>query len=126
MPPFLDQDAGHIGGDAKTDVDRVALSELLCNAPCDHFGGVELWRFERRQGPEDLAGDCGLVDGVRRLQLVRSDDDVVDHYARNHDIVRAKSIGCSETLDLRNDNSAVVPDGQRLINWTENPTLVLV
>ena len=47
MAAFLDQDARHIGGDAKADVDGVAVAQLLRNAPRDYLGDVKLWDLER-------------------------------------------------------------------------------
>ena len=42
MLAFLDEDARHIRGNAKADVDRVAVAKLLRSAPRDHFGDIEL------------------------------------------------------------------------------------
>ena len=47
MPAFLDEDARHVGRDAEADVDRIAVAQLLRDAPGDDLGDIELRRLER-------------------------------------------------------------------------------
>ena len=46
MLAFFDQDARHIGGNAKADIDGVAIAQLLRDAARDDFGDVEFRQFE--------------------------------------------------------------------------------
>ena len=63
MPAFLDEDSRHVGRDAEADIDGIAVSQLLRNAPRDDLGDIEFRHLERRQRPENLARD-GRIIGV--------------------------------------------------------------
>ena len=96
------------------------------DAARDDLGDVELRRLERRQRPEDLAGDRRFVGRMRRLQLVGRDDDDVDQHAGHDDVVRPQRARRGEALDLRDDEAAVVAHRKRLIERPENAAFVLV
>ena len=86
---FLDQDARDIGRDAEADIDGVAVAQFLRDAAGDHLGDVEGRGLEARQRAAHLAGDGGVVDGLRRLHLVGRDHDGIDEDARHEDVLRA-------------------------------------
>ena len=123
---FLDEDARHVGRNAKADVDRVALAQLLGDAAGDDLGNVELRQFERRQRPEDFAGNRRIVDGLRRLQLIGRDHDRVDEDARHQHLLRLQRARLGEPFDLGDHHAAVVAHAQRLIERAEIAALVLV
>ena len=46
MPAFLDENARHIRGNTETDVDGIAVAQLLRNTPRNHFSDIELRDLE--------------------------------------------------------------------------------
>ena len=123
---LLNEDPRHVGRNAKADVDRIAVAQLLRDAPGDDLGDVELRRLERRQRPKDLARDRRLIGGMRRLQLLWRDHDIIDENAWNDDVVRAQSACRRQPLYLSDDDAAVVANGERLVERAENAALMLV
>ena len=126
VPTLLDQDPGHVRGNAEADVDRIAIAKFLGYPPCDDLGDIELRRLERRQRPKDFARNSGFVRRVRRLQLIRRDHDVVDEYAGHDDVMGAQRTGGGKPLDLRDHDPAVVAHRQSLIERPENAPFMLI
>ena len=96
------------------------------DAPRDHLLDVELRHAEGRQRPEDLARDRRIVGRLRRLQLVRRDDDVIDQHAGHAHVMRLQRAVLDDALDLRDDDAAIVARRQRLLEPAEIGALVLV
>ena len=126
MPALLDQDPGHVRGNAKADVDRIAIAQFLGYPPRDDLGDIELRRLERRQRPKDLARNGRFVSRMRRLQLIGRDHDIVDEYAGHDDVMGAQRTGGGKPFDLRHHNPAVVAHRKRLIERPENAPFMLV
>ncbi len=129
VPALLEQDARHIGRDAEAEIDRPAGRA----APAPTRRAITFCHVRSRAGaktsqrPEDLAGDGRVVGGLRRLHLVRGDDDMIDQDRRAH--ARACGLqraGLREALHLGDDDAAVVAGGQRLVERAEIGALMLV
>ena len=63
---------------------------------------------------------------MRRLHLVRGDDDEVDQHARHDDVMRSQSARRGKAFDLGDHDAAVVARRKRLFERPENAAFVLV
>ena len=63
---------------------------------------------------------------MRRLHLIRRDDDRVDEDAGHENLLRLQRARLHQPLDLGDDDAAIVAHGERLIEWAEIGALMLV
>ena len=125
VEPFLEEDPRHQGRDAEPEVDRLAVAQLLARAPGDDLLGPPGGKFELGDRGPVVARRFGQQDGLRRLELIRCDDDGVDHDARHADACAGSVRPFGEPLDLGDDHAAVVVRGERLVQDAERCALVL-
>ena len=84
IQPFLEEDARHERGDAEPEVDRLPVAQLLARAPGDDLLGSPRGELELGDRRPIVAGGLGQQDGLGGLQLIRRDDDRIDHDPRAH------------------------------------------
>ena len=126
MAAFLQQDARHIGGYAKTDIDRVSGPHLLRHPASHNFLDTEFGKLETGQGAEDFARYRGVIDSIGGLGLIGGHHNDIHQHARHQHIVRSQGARLRQPFDLRNHQPAVVAHSQRLIQRAENAALMLV
>ena len=63
---------------------------------------------------------------MRRLHLIRCNDDCVDENARHKNLLRFHHSGLRQPLNLGDDDAAIVAHGEGLIQRAEIGTLMLV
>ena len=126
MQSFFQQNARHIGRNAKTQVDGAVVRQFHGRAPCDDLLRAEGLELEGAQGLDDFAADGRVVNRLCGLPLVRVNDDVVHQVARHMHVVRAQAAGLDHALDLGDDDAAVVARGQRLVQPAQQGAFMLV
>ena len=119
IEPFLEQNPGHKGRDAKAEVHHLAVDELERGAAGDHLLQTPVGQFKLSDGPAQLAADGWVVFRLGRLPLVGNDDDPVDQGAGNSHLLRRERPGRGQTFHLGDDDPAVVPRRQCLIESAE-------
>jgi hypothetical protein len=108
---LLEQDPRHERRDAEAEVDGVAIHQLHRRAPGDDLVRPPLDRIKRVQRRLDLAAYGGVVRRLGRLHLLRVDDDVVDQIARHPHLLSGDRASSCHSLDLRDNDAAIVPGG---------------
>ncbi|ENN85758.1 hypothetical protein RHSP_03418 [Rhizobium freirei PRF 81] len=126
VEPFLEKNTRHVCGNTEAKIDAASGLELLSHAPGDHLLYVEFGNSEAVERTEDLAGDGGIVEGLRRLLLIGIDDQVVDQHPGYAHIVRLQRTFLGDALDLRDDDAAVVAGSQSLIKAAEIGAFMLI
>ena len=123
--PLLQQHPRHQRRDAEPQVDRLPRPQLHRRAAGDDLVGPPLHRRELTQRPPHLAADGRVVRRLRRLPLVRREDDMVDKRGRDPYLLRRDRTAGGQSLDLGEDNAAVGPRRQRLVDPAEVRPFVL-
>ena len=93
--------------------------ELERGAAGDHLLQTPVGQFKLSDGPAQLAADGWVVFGLGRLPLIGNDDDPVDQGAGNSHLLRRERPGRGQTFHLGDDDPAVVPRRQCLIESAE-------
>ena len=125
VPAFLEQDARDVGGDAEPQVDRHAGGKLHGHAPRNDLLDRMLQRLEAVERAENLAGDGGVVDGLRGLELLRCHHHAVHEDAGDAHVLGPERSRPGKALDLRDHGAPVVAGGKRLVERSQVGALVL-
>ena len=126
MQSFFQQNARHIGGNAKAQIDGAARLQFLRDTARNRFVNVEFGQTETVERTEYLAGNCRIIKRLRGLLLVRIDHDIINQHTRHAHIMRLQRAFLGDALHLRNDDAAIVARGKRLIETAKICPLMLI
>ena len=126
MQALLEQDARHIGRNAKAQVGGMPVRQFHGGAARNHLLGPPGLGLEAGQRLRNLPADGRVVHRLRGLPLIGIDHHMVHQMAGDADIVRPQVAGPDDALDLGDDDATVVACGHRLLQRAQQRAFVLI
>ena len=112
MPAFFQEDARHIGGNAKANIDGPAFLQLFGDPAGDDFRHTKIHHLEAVERPDHFAGNGRIICRFGGLQHFRRLDHGIDQDPRHADIMRTDRAIGGHAPHLGDDLATGVVSGQ--------------